>query len=34
MTAGGSGAFGPSPHYVFLGSNYERFSAGTGSFPG
>jgi hypothetical protein len=34
MTAGGSGTFGPSPHYVFLGSNYERFSAGTGSFPG
>jgi hypothetical protein len=34
MTGSGSGAFGPSPHFVFLGSNYERFSPGTGSFPG
>ena len=34
MTAAGSGAFGPSPHYAFLGSNYERFLPGTGSFPG
>ena len=34
MTAAGSGAFGPSPHYAFLGSNYERFSPGTGTFPG
>jgi hypothetical protein len=34
MTGSGSGAFGPSPHYVFLGSNYERFTALTGTFPG
>ena len=34
MAATGSDAFGPSPHYAFLGSNYERFSPGTGTFPG
>jgi len=27
-------AFAPSPHYVFLGSNYERFTPLTGSVPG
>jgi hypothetical protein len=30
----GSASFAPSPHYVFLGSNYERFTPLTGSFPG
>jgi hypothetical protein len=26
--------FAPSPHYVFLGSNYERYTPLTGTFPG
>jgi hypothetical protein len=34
MSGSGSGAFGPSPHYVFLGSNYEQFTPLTGTFPG
>ena len=34
MAGSGSAAFAPSPHYAFLGSNYERYSPGTGTFPG
>lgn len=33
-TSGGGNGFAPSPHYVFLGSNYEKFTPLTGSFPG
>jgi len=33
-TSGGGNGFAPNPHYVFLGSNYEKFTPLTGSFPG
>jgi len=35
MNAANSGVgFAPSPHYAFIGTNYERFVADTGTFPG
>jgi hypothetical protein len=34
MTAPGGSGFRGSPHYAYLGTNYERFAADTGTFPG
>jgi hypothetical protein len=35
MSAANSGVgFAPSPHYAFLGTNYEKYEADTGTFPG
>jgi hypothetical protein len=34
MTVSDGAAFAPSPHYAFLGNTYERYSPGTGTFPG
>ena len=34
MNASGSTAFAPSPHYAFLGTQYEKYVADTGTFPG
>jgi hypothetical protein len=33
-TSGGGSGFAPSPQYAFVGSNYERFTPLTGTFPG
>jgi hypothetical protein len=33
-TTGGGNGFAPSPQYAFVGSNYEKFTPLTGSFPG
>jgi hypothetical protein len=32
--SGGGNGFAPAPHYAFIGSNYEKFTPLTGSFPG
>ena len=34
MIAQGGAGFAPSPHYAFLGTNYEKYVADTGTFPG
>lgn len=34
MTTSGGTGFAPSPHYAFLGTNYERYVVDTGTFPG
>jgi hypothetical protein len=34
MNASGGAAFAPSPHYAFLGTQYEKYEANTGTFPG
>jgi hypothetical protein len=34
MSASRGSGFAPSPHYAFVGTNYEKFVADTGTFPG
>jgi hypothetical protein len=34
MNASRGTGFAPSPHYAFVGTNYEKFVADTGTFPG
>ena len=34
MNASGGAGFAPSPHYAFLGTNYEKYVVDTGTFPG
>ena len=34
MNASGGAAFAPSPHYAFLGTQYEKYVVDTGTFPG
>jgi hypothetical protein len=34
MVAANGRGFAPSPHYAFLGTNYEKYLVDTGTFPG
>lgn len=34
MNAPGGTSFTPSPHYAYLGTNYEQYVVNTGTFPG